>query len=113
MIILSAYLLSSSLIALVAVTAPGMYPMRALHAASDLMMGRRVRFILRLIALVLALAIIWVIVMIPLIFFDLLMRGFEDAEHSVYPGLFAFDDMFYWYLYFCLPIFILPMDATL
>ena len=77
MIILSLYLLSSSLIALVAVTAPGMYPMRALHAASDLMMGRRVRFILRLIALFFTIIIVWVIVMLPLIFFDLLMRGFE------------------------------------
>ena len=81
MVILSSYLLSSSLIALVAVTAPGMYPMRALHAASDLMMGRRVKFILRLIALLLALAIIWVIVMLPLIFFDLLMRGFEWTQY--------------------------------
>ncbi len=77
MIIISAYLLSSSLIALVAVTAPGMYPMRALHAASDLMAGRRIKFILRLVALAFALAIIWVIVMLPLIFFDLLMRQFE------------------------------------
>ena len=77
MVILSGYLLSSSVIALVAVTAPGMYPMRALHAASDLMMGRRIKFILRLLALVLVLAIVWVLVMMPLIFFDLLMRGFE------------------------------------
>ena len=77
MIILSTYLLSSSLMALVAVTAPGMYPMRALHASSDLMAGRRIRFILRLVALILALAVIWVIVLLPLIFFDLLMRQFE------------------------------------
>ena len=39
MILLSGYLLSSSLIALVAVSAPGLYPMKALHTASDLMMG--------------------------------------------------------------------------
>ncbi|MBR2659032.1 hypothetical protein IKG28_01085 [Candidatus Saccharibacteria bacterium] len=77
MIIISGYLLSSSLIALVAVTAPGMYPLKALHAASDLMMGRRVRFIIRLVALMLALAIVWVIVMLPLILIDLSLRGFE------------------------------------
>lgn len=81
MVIISAYLLSSSLIALVAVTAPGMYPMRALHASSDLMAGRRVRFILRLLALFFALIIVWVIVMLPLIFFDLLMRQFEWTEN--------------------------------
>ena len=77
MILLSGYLLSSSLIALVAVSAPGLYPIRAMHAASDLMMGRRVRFILRLVALILALAIVWVIVMLPLILFDLWMKTFE------------------------------------
>jgi len=77
MILLSGYLLSSSLIALVAVSAPGLYPIKALHAASDLMMGRRVKFILRLVALILALAIVWVIVMLPLIVFDLWMKTFE------------------------------------
>ncbi|MBR5647819.1 hypothetical protein IKW73_02705 [Candidatus Saccharibacteria bacterium] len=80
MIVISGYLLSSSLIALVAVTVPGMYPMRALHAASDLMMGRRVKFIVRLIALIFALVVVWIIVMLPLILFDLLMRNFEWTE---------------------------------
>lgn len=77
MILISGYLLSSSLIAFVAVSAPGLYPMRALQTASDLMMGRRVKFIIRLIALILALAIIWVIILIPLILFDLWMKTFE------------------------------------
>lgn len=80
MIILSGYLLSSSLIALVAVSAPGLYPMKALNAASDLMMGRRTRFILRLVALIIMLAIMWVIVMLPLIVFDLWMKTFEWTE---------------------------------
>lgn len=77
MILISGYLLSSSLMALVAVTAPGLYPMQALNAASDLMMGRRVKFLLRLVSLFIALIIVWVIVMIPLILFDLWMRQFE------------------------------------
>lgn len=77
MILLSGYLLSSSLIALVAVSAPGLYPLRALHIASDLMMGRRVKFILRIIALIIALAIMWVVVMLPLILFDMFMKQFE------------------------------------
>ena len=80
MILISGYLLSSSLIALVAVSAPGLYPMKAIHAASDLMMGRRVKFILRLVALILTLAIMWVIVMLPLIMFDLWMKTFEWTE---------------------------------
>ena len=79
MIVLSAYLLSSSLIALVAVSAPGLYPLKALTTASDLMMGRRIKFILRLIALILTIAIMWVVVMLPLILFDMWMKQFEWA----------------------------------
>ena len=60
-----------------AVSAPGLYPLKALNAASDLMMGRRIKFILRVVALILVLAIVWVIVMLPLIVFDLWMKTFE------------------------------------
>ena len=77
MLLISGYLLSSSVMALIAVSAPGLYPMRALNTASDLMAGRRIRFILRLIALLIALVFVWVIVMLPLIVFDLLMKNFE------------------------------------
>ena len=77
MILLSGYLLSSSLIALVAVSAPGLYPVKALYTASDLMMGRRVKFILRLVALVIAVVMMWVVVMLPLILFDMFMKQFE------------------------------------
>lgn len=77
MLLLSGYLLSSSLIAMVAVSAPGLYPMKALNTASDLMAGRRIKFILRLVALILVLVVMWVAVMLPLIIFDLLMKNFE------------------------------------
>ena len=76
MILISAYLLSSSLMAFVAVSAPGLYPMRALNAASEMMMGRRIRLILRLLALTLALGIMWIVVMMPLILFDMWMKTF-------------------------------------
>ena len=79
MIVLSGYLLSSSLMALVAVSAPGLYPMKALRTASELMMGRRVKFILRLVALIIVLAIMWVVIMLPLILFDMWMKQFEWA----------------------------------
>ncbi|MBQ8156647.1 hypothetical protein IJ101_02575 [Candidatus Saccharibacteria bacterium] len=77
LILLSSYWLSSTLIALVAVTAPGMYPMPAMKASSELMSGRRVRFILRIISLIVVVVIMWVIVMMPLILFDLWMKQFE------------------------------------
>lgn len=66
MIVLSGYLLSSSLISLIAVSAPGMYPWKALVTATDLMMGRRIRFILRVIALGLVLGVIWGAIVLPL-----------------------------------------------
>lgn len=75
MLILSGYLLSSSLMALVAVTAPGIYPMRALFAASDLMAGRRMKMILRLLYLIFVVAIIYIITMLPIILLDLWFKG--------------------------------------
>ena len=77
LILLSAYLLSSSLMAFVAVSAPGLYPFKALRTASELMQGRRIRFILRLVSLILTVLITWVVVMLPLIAFDLFMKQFE------------------------------------
>lgn len=75
LILLSLYLLSSTLVALVAVSAPGVYPFAALRTASNLILSRRVRFIVRLIYLVFVLAIIWAAVMLPLITLDLVLKS--------------------------------------
>lgn len=75
MALLSAYLLSSSLIALVAVTAPGVYPMTALMNASDLMAGRRTRLILRLLYLLIVVALIYLVTMLPVILIDLWLKS--------------------------------------
>ena len=66
MFLISGYLLSSSLIALLAVTTPGVYPFKALVMASELMRGRKLRFILRLLVLVLVLMVIFAVVVFPL-----------------------------------------------
>ena len=81
MLLISGYLLASSLMALVAVSAPGLYPVDALRTASDLMAGRRMKFIIRLIALLLTVIIIWVVVMVPLIMFDLALKNYEWAAN--------------------------------
>ena len=75
MVLLSVYLLSSSLVALVAVTAPGVYPMVALMNASDLMAGRRTRLILRLLYLLFVVAIIYLVAMLPIILIDLWLKS--------------------------------------
>lgn len=72
--LLSFYLLPVSLTALVAISVPGMYPMTAIHAATDLLQGRRTKYILRLLFGILYICIIWVIVMIPLMWLDLVLK---------------------------------------
>lgn len=81
MIILTSYLVSSSLIALVAVSAPGLYPFYALRTASELMSGRRINFIIRLLGLIIFLLVVWAVIMIPIIMLDLWLKSFEWAAN--------------------------------
>ncbi len=78
LILLSSYFLSSSLMALIAITAPGLYPMTALNTASDLVAGRRIRFIIRIIFMFLVLALVWIVVMMPIIMLDTALK--ESVE---------------------------------
>ncbi len=75
MLLLSAYLLSSSILALVIVTVPGVYPLNALAQASDLIAGRRTRFVIRIIYLFFVLAIIYIIAVFPVILLDLWLKS--------------------------------------
>ena len=75
MILWSGYLVSGSLMGLVSISAPGLYPFRAIHTASDLMAGRRVRFIIRLFYLFVVLIFTWVFVALPLILLDLWLKS--------------------------------------
>jgi hypothetical protein len=70
LLVLSLYWVTSTLFALILVTLPGMYPMRALETAGDLVVGRRVRILLRFIWLFVSTLVLWAIIMIPIIFFD-------------------------------------------
>lgn len=67
---LSIYWIVSTLLAMVIVTLPGMYPGEALRLAGDLVVGRRVRILLRLAWLVMWLLILWAVILIPLIMLD-------------------------------------------
>lgn len=68
--ILSVYWISSSLIAMVIVTLPGMYPLQAIKSAGDLVVGRRLRVLYRLAWLLLVVVGTWLVLMIPIILFD-------------------------------------------
>jgi len=65
--LLSLYWVTSTFIALVVVTLPGMYPWQALRTAGDMVIGRRVRILFRLLWLALIVAVIWALVMLPVI----------------------------------------------
>lgn len=66
MVLLSSYLLTGTLMALVAVSAPGLYPMEALKTVNELMRGRKIKFTLRIILLLILVVVMWVIVMFPI-----------------------------------------------
>ena len=78
LILLSLYLISSSLIALVAVSAPGLYPIVAIRSAAKLLRGSRIKFIIRLVFLLIMTAIVWVVIMTPLIALDLSLKSAID-----------------------------------
>lgn len=49
--------------------------MKAVLAASDMMAGRRVKFIIRLIYLIIVVVLIYIIVMLPVILLDMWLKG--------------------------------------
>lgn len=69
------YWLTSTLLALVVVTIPGMYPLRAVRVAGDLVVGRRLRILLRLLWGALLAAITWSLLLIVSVLLDNLLRA--------------------------------------
>lgn len=62
--LLTLYWLGATLMSLVVVSLPGMYPWAAIRAASDLVLGRRLVIMYRFIWLSICVAVVWVIVML-------------------------------------------------
>ena len=70
MITLSFYLLSSSFFAIIVVSAPGLYPLTAVRMAKNLIMGRRLRFLIRVFYLVIIVALLYLLLLMPAIILD-------------------------------------------
>jgi len=70
MITLSLYLLSSSFFAIIVVSAPGLYPLTAIRMAKNLIMGRRLRFLIRVFYLVIIVALLYLLLLMPAIILD-------------------------------------------
>lgn len=75
LLLLSGYLLPGSILAMVATSVPGIYPMAAINATTDLIQGRRTRFIVRILFMILFVGVLWVIVMLPLTYLDLILKN--------------------------------------
>ncbi len=67
---LSLYWLTTTILALIIVTLPGMRPARALSVAGDMVVGRRLRIMLRIIWAAALGLIAWLMIIIPIVMFD-------------------------------------------
>lgn len=64
------YWLTSTFLALVIVTLPGMYPGSALTAAGDIITGRRLKFLYRILFMIWPILILWLVVLVPIVILD-------------------------------------------
>lgn len=91
-VLLVLYWTVTSFIALVIVTLPGMYPIRAMKAAGDLVVGIRFPILLRLLWMVLMVLLAWLVVMVPLVVLDGWLKGMWSwyENIAVIPALVTF-----------------------
>ena len=80
--ILSLYWITSTLFAMIVVTLPGMYPYQAIKTAGDLMLGRRIKILLRWLWMVLVILLTWAIVLLAFIFLDMGLKALFPVMSS-------------------------------
>lgn len=68
--IMSLYWVTSTFFAMIIVTLPGMYPLRALRTAGDMVIGRRLRILLRVVWMFLCIILAWIVILVPFILLD-------------------------------------------
>ena len=73
--LMSLYWISSTFFALVIISIPGTYPLLSLRYAGDLVVGRRIRLLLRLLWMTAVVIVGWAIVMVPVILLDAWLKG--------------------------------------
>lgn len=69
--ILSLFWITSTLFAMIIVTLPGTYPFRALSIAGDMVLGRRVKILLRFVWMAAVIVLAWAAVLIPVILLNM------------------------------------------
>lgn len=79
LVVLSLYWVTSSLFAMIIVTLPGTYPYQAMKAAGDIMVGRRIKLLLRWLWMGLMVILFWALVMLPIILLDMGLKSLWPA----------------------------------
>lgn len=77
--VLSLYWITSSLFAMIIVTLPGTYPYQAIKAAGDIMIGRRIKILLRWLWMSLMVILFWIVIMLPVILLDMGLKSLWPA----------------------------------
>ena len=73
--VLSLYWVTSSLFAMIIITLPGMYPYEAIKTAGDLMLGRRIKLLLRWVWMIGVVLVASLVVMVPIILLDMGLKA--------------------------------------
>ena len=89
MIVISGYLLSGTFMGLIAVSAPGMYPVRALRLTHELMIGKRVQFVLRMFIMLVVLALIGAVIVGPGVLVDLALKSWAGIAMPMLVPIFV------------------------
>ena len=80
MLAISGYLVPSTVMALIAVSSPGMYPVAALRLSHEIMAGKRVQFTLKALKLVLMMIVAFVIIVGPAVLVDLALKNWAGVD---------------------------------
>lgn len=70
LVVVSMYWATGTFIALIIITLPGMFPWQAMRVAGDLVIGRRMRILLRITWLIVGNLLLWIVIILPAIIID-------------------------------------------
>jgi len=83
MLLLSYQLALPTIIALIGVTAPGMYPLQSIANASDLIRGKRFSLVLYIFIGLFVFALLWLITFVPIVMFDQWLASVWNFWHAI------------------------------
>ena len=83
LVVLSLYWMISTLVALIIVTLPGMYPMRALSVAGDMVSGRRLKVLFKVLWMIVVLLLLWVAFLTSTVLFDTWLVGLLPGADGI------------------------------